>query len=244
MKLNEKINYYRRRAKLSQEELAAQVGLSRQSVSKWELGDATPEVDKLVALARAFGVTTDELLSPSDPAPEDAGRDAPDQDTPEPSPSAPAEDRLDRAAGMLGRLIRRYGWLTGVYVTLSGLMIAFMGGLMRFLFSGMFNASHQMMDGFGGMSGFGGTAGWEIQTSPGFQGDLSEIIASLPEDIANDVLSDLGGAAAGAGGMNAGVSGIESVFLGFTTAILVLGLVIALAGAVLAVVLYRKGKKS
>ncbi len=239
MKLSEKINYYRRRAKLSQEELAAQVGVSRQAVSKWELGDATPEVDKLLALARAFGVSTDELLSPSDPAPEDAGREPPDQDAPEPSPSAPPEDRLDHAVGGLGRLIRRYGWLTGVYVTLSGLMIAFMGGLMRFLFSGMFNASHQMMDGFGGMGG------WEVQTSPGFQGDLSEIIASLPEDIANDVLSDLGGAAAGAAGaagMDAGVSGIESVFLGFATAILVLGLVIALAGAVLAIILYRKGK--
>ena len=63
MKLNEKIYYYRKRAKLSQEELAAQVGVSRQAVSKWELGDATPELDKLAALAKAFGVTADELLS-------------------------------------------------------------------------------------------------------------------------------------------------------------------------------------
>ena len=38
MKLNEKILYYRKRAKLSQEELAARVGVSRQAVSKWELG--------------------------------------------------------------------------------------------------------------------------------------------------------------------------------------------------------------
>ena len=38
MKLNEKIAYYRRDRKLSQEELAAQVGVSRQAVSKWELG--------------------------------------------------------------------------------------------------------------------------------------------------------------------------------------------------------------
>ena len=39
MKLNEKIYYYRKRAKLSQEELAAQVGVSRQAVSTWELGE-------------------------------------------------------------------------------------------------------------------------------------------------------------------------------------------------------------
>ena len=38
MKLNEKILYYRKAAKLSQEELAAQVGVPRQAVSKWELG--------------------------------------------------------------------------------------------------------------------------------------------------------------------------------------------------------------
>lgn len=38
MKLHEKIAWYRRQAKLSQEELAARVGVSRQAVSKWELG--------------------------------------------------------------------------------------------------------------------------------------------------------------------------------------------------------------
>lgn len=40
MKLNEKIAWYRRERKLSQEELAARVGVSRQAVSKWELGDS------------------------------------------------------------------------------------------------------------------------------------------------------------------------------------------------------------
>ena len=58
---------------LSQEELAAQVGVSRQAVSKWELGDATPELDKLAALAKAFGVTADELLSEEEPGAEQAG---------------------------------------------------------------------------------------------------------------------------------------------------------------------------
>ena len=44
MKLNEKIAYYRRKAKLSQEELAALTGVSRQAVSKWELGEAAPDI--------------------------------------------------------------------------------------------------------------------------------------------------------------------------------------------------------
>ena len=49
MKLHEKIAWYRRQAKLSQEELAARVGVSRQAVSRWEMDGAVPEVDKLIA---------------------------------------------------------------------------------------------------------------------------------------------------------------------------------------------------
>ena len=60
MKLNEKIAWYRREKKLSQEELAARTGVSRQAVSKWELGEASPDVNKLLALAKAFGVTAPE----------------------------------------------------------------------------------------------------------------------------------------------------------------------------------------
>ena len=62
MKLNEKIYYYRKRAKLSQEELAAQVGVSRQAVSKWETGTADPSTSNLLALAKLFGVSAEELL--------------------------------------------------------------------------------------------------------------------------------------------------------------------------------------
>ena len=63
MKLNEKISCYRREQRLSQEELAARVGVSRQAVSKWELGETSPDIGKLLALAKAFGVTTDHLLN-------------------------------------------------------------------------------------------------------------------------------------------------------------------------------------
>ncbi len=43
--LNENILYYRKRAKLSQEELAGKVGVSPAGGRKWELGEATPEVE-------------------------------------------------------------------------------------------------------------------------------------------------------------------------------------------------------
>ena len=60
--IGSKIQEQRQRIGLTQESLAEKLGVSRQSVSKWELGQALPEVDKIVAMSRLFAVTTDELL--------------------------------------------------------------------------------------------------------------------------------------------------------------------------------------
>ena len=60
--LSDKIVALRRRFGWSQEELAAQLDVSRQSVSKWESGASQPELDKVLALSRVFGVSTDYLL--------------------------------------------------------------------------------------------------------------------------------------------------------------------------------------
>lgn len=67
MKLNEKIICCRKKCGLSQEELGEKVGVSRQAVSKWETGEALPEVTKLKTLADVFGVTVDYLLNEDDP---------------------------------------------------------------------------------------------------------------------------------------------------------------------------------
>lgn len=63
MTLHEKIYELRKKNGLSQEALAESLGVSRQSVSKWETGEATPEVSKLLSLSKLFGVTTDYLLN-------------------------------------------------------------------------------------------------------------------------------------------------------------------------------------
>ena len=62
MTTGEIIQRERTRLGLSQEKLAEQVGVSRQAVSKWELGDAVPDTDKLVPLARTLGISVDTLL--------------------------------------------------------------------------------------------------------------------------------------------------------------------------------------
>ena len=46
----------------SQEELAVRLGVSRQAVSKWERAEASPDTDNLIALARLYGISLDQLL--------------------------------------------------------------------------------------------------------------------------------------------------------------------------------------
>ena len=220
MKLNEKILYYRRRAKLSQEELAAMVGVSRQAVSKWELGDATPEVDRLLALARAFGVTTDELLDGGEPSHDRKEAEAPREEPHRTAaPDSPQEGNFEKTTGLIGRLIRKYGWLAGVRIALSGLGVTLVGALARWGFGAMFGASESIVSGFGGMGG--------VQFSPGTSPEIQQA-----------VLEQLGLAPA-----SPSFGGIESFFLGFATVILLIGIVTMAAGAALAVYLYQKGNK-
>ena len=62
----ENITFLRKRAKLTQEELAEQINVSRQAVAKWEKGEAVPDVYNCAALADVFDVTVDELISKQD----------------------------------------------------------------------------------------------------------------------------------------------------------------------------------
>lgn len=62
MNIFENLRYLRKRDKITQEELADRLGVSRQSVSKWETGEAYPETDKLIALCDIFGVSLDALM--------------------------------------------------------------------------------------------------------------------------------------------------------------------------------------
>lgn len=61
MKFNENLSKYRKIKGLTQDDLAEKVGVSRQSVSKWETGDCMPDVSKLIALSCALEVSIDEL---------------------------------------------------------------------------------------------------------------------------------------------------------------------------------------
>lgn len=96
MSIGENLYYLRKKAGFTQEGLAEELNISRQSVSKWETGEAYPETDKLIALCDKFNVTMDELVrgdltnpqdgafSPREEAPaaaEENGRTEKDQKT-------------------------------------------------------------------------------------------------------------------------------------------------------------------
>lgn len=63
MKFNEKLIKLRKENGMSQELLGYELNVTRQTISKWELGISTPEMDKLVEISKLFGVSVDELIN-------------------------------------------------------------------------------------------------------------------------------------------------------------------------------------
>lgn len=66
MALSEKLYTLRKKSGLSQEQLAEQLSVSRQAISKWESGTSVPESDKLIVISNYFKVSLDYLLKEDD----------------------------------------------------------------------------------------------------------------------------------------------------------------------------------
>ena len=78
IKIANRLLEYRKRSGLTQEELADKLNISRQSVSKWERAESSPDTDNLIELAKIYGVTLDDLLNvekPLDSVEESAKKD-------------------------------------------------------------------------------------------------------------------------------------------------------------------------
>lgn len=83
MTFGERLMSLRRARGLSQEALGDMLDVTRQTVSKWERGDSTPELEKLVELSRIFGVSLDELAGiERTERPGDAAQARPEQSAP------------------------------------------------------------------------------------------------------------------------------------------------------------------
>lgn len=127
MKLSEKIYTCRKKAGLSQEALAEKLGVSRQAVSKWETGEAIPELTKIPIMAKIFGVTADFLLSEEEHYEEEkteaAAHETPNERTYE-----------AQSVNTFEKIFKKFSWLLGVYVALAGGGLALLSGFV-FIFS-------------------------------------------------------------------------------------------------------------
>lgn len=95
MDVAERLAALRKRAGLSQGDVAERLNVSRQAVSRWETGFTVPSTDNLSRLGRLYGVTLDELLSYSAPLPpekpqEEAPAQQPQEAAQQPKAEAPA----------------------------------------------------------------------------------------------------------------------------------------------------------
>ena len=220
MKLNEKIYDCRKKAGLSQDALAEQIGVSRQAVSKWEIGSAQPDLDNIVALAKVFGVTTDWLLTDDEPEP--APEDKDEQPPEPPKSSAPAYPAwVDDLPQSLSRMLKRYGWIVGVYVSVIGAMFTGMGALGRFLVKQMFS--------FNTAAPYG-----ELQITV-------EDGMTLTPDMEAAILNEIGGSFGYSDPFSGMMSGFMennpvSILCGF---LMIVGIVMILAGIAVAVLLKR-----
>lgn len=132
MTFGEKLQDLRRKAGMSQDTLAEKLDVSRQAVSKWERDEAMPETDKLLRIARLFGVTTDYLL---------------ENETPTASSQAYNQSSTNPMMKKLERFIRRHGYKGGYLMVGSGAFL----DLIALLFRGFWR---NMMTSMGGNSMF------------------------------------------------------------------------------------------
>lgn len=63
MSLGQRLIELRKEKKLSQEEVAGKLNVTRQTVSKWETDQSTPDFDKILPLCELYGISTEELIT-------------------------------------------------------------------------------------------------------------------------------------------------------------------------------------
>lgn len=116
MNLPKKLSFLRKEKGLSQENLADEMNVSRQAVSKWESGNVMPSLDNLIYLSRLYGVTIDSLIDDSQDLP-------PEPAPPEPVPAEPVPPESPRMEHSAFTFIKKYGWLTAFLLAMVVILI-------------------------------------------------------------------------------------------------------------------------
>ena len=123
MPLADKIVELRKKQGWSQIDLADRLDVSRQSVSKWEMAQAVPELDKIIKMSELFAVTTDYLLKDAAPGPEQT--DAPPPPPPEETPPAAPEPEKDASPAPAKTRWKKWPWaLAACLILVCGALAA------------------------------------------------------------------------------------------------------------------------
>lgn len=257
MTLQEKILYCRKKEGLSQETLAERIGVSRQAISKWETGEATPEVGKLSLLAKTFNVTVDWLLSEEEPH-ESAdstfnyGKNTDYYSEANYHNGGSYYNSYERTKGsfaFIRKMIVRYSWIAGIYIAIFGLIMSGMGLGFRYMATTMIGGFEKQAT---GMFDFWNNDNVEEERQKEvdeFANELDEISGLFPEleaelsgeeDGYNDApktneMSDL---------LNDGTSMMITIIDGFTGIVIILGIIMIVVGVIMAVYLKMKSNKS
>lgn len=112
MALSEKLYALRKKSGLSQEQLAEQLSVSRQAISKWESGQSVPESDKLLTISKYFNVSLDYLMKEGE------------------------EENDFSANGQNDKLFQtsnRTKWLLGIIFSVGGIICLIMWGLLSII---------------------------------------------------------------------------------------------------------------
>ena len=173
MTTGQKIYECRKRAGMTQEELAGRLNVSRQAVSKWEADAAFPETEKILALCRLFSLSADELLFGNEPHGQSPSAAASDS---APAAYAPPRNRknvstqkvLGYAGGglaMLGALISfifvfLIGFGTGgdLSASANGLQLDMQGRSLFYYFNDAYREVEQILSSLNGYPGYCPTA--------------------------------------------------------------------------------------
>ena len=109
MALSDKLYMLRKKSGLSQEQLAEQLIVSRQAISKWESGQSVPESEKLIAISNYFDVSLDYLLK--------------DENENESTDNAPETGTIQNTSD-------RTNWFLGVIICVGGSVCVILWGLL------------------------------------------------------------------------------------------------------------------
>lgn len=117
MKFNEKLIQLRKKNGLSQEELGDKIQVARQTISKWELGETTPEMDKLIKISNLFDISLDELIKDNkEEKQEITGK----------------ESNTQKLAGLIITILKVFGILVIIWIVLSVFQIIISTVLFQF----------------------------------------------------------------------------------------------------------------